>query len=308
MSLSPANKVATLRGLTRHFDAGLQEAMPMLLYPELCTVVPSMGADERYGFMGAMPGMREWVGDRVFNDLRGGDFTLANKEFESSLAIEKNHIDDDRLGMYGPVLNNLGREAMHHPDELLFDLQEAGETTVTWDGQFHYDTDHLWGDSGTQSNDLTYNASDPDNVTEDEFRAAYHAARLAMLGFKNDQGKLFIRPTFRPLPNLLLMVPPALEEVAHKAIRKQLVAAGETNIVLDAPRIIVGASLSSGRKFTLKNLSQNLRPFVFQARRPLARQMKGLDDREFKAVKFMADARYNVGYLAWWNDVLTTFT
>jgi phage major head subunit gpT-like protein len=50
-----------------------------------------------------------------------------------------------------------------------------------------------------------------------------------------------------------------------------------------------------------------LRPFVFQARRPLARQMKGMDDREFKNVKFMTDARYNLGYLAWWNAVLTEF-
>jgi len=55
-------------------------------------------------------------------------------------------------------------------------------------------------------------------------------------------------------------------------------------------------------------VGQKIKPFVFQARRPLGRQMKGLDDREFKDVKLMTDARYNVGYFAWWYSVQSTFT
>ena len=208
------------------------------MVPEVCTMVTSQGADEKYGFLGAMPGMKEWLGDRQFQTLRAADYTLANKEYESSVNIDKNDIDDDRLGMYGPVLQQLGMEAAHHPDELLLTLITAGESTACFDGQYFFDTDHSWGDSGSQSNDLTYAAASGTTPTEDEFRSAYHAARKAMLQFKNDQGKLFIRPTVRPLPNLLLVVPPDLEEVANKAINKQLVSSGETNIVLDKPRIV----------------------------------------------------------------------
>ena len=306
MALDTARAVATLRGLTAKFDIGMEEAAPF--YPEVCTMVTSQGADEKYGFLGAMPGMKEWLGDRQFQTLRAADYTLANKEYESSVNIDKNDIDDDRLGMYGPVLQQLGMEAAHHPDELLLTLITAGESTACFDGQYFFDTDHSWGDSGSQSNDLTYAAASGTTPTEDEFRSAYHAARKAMLQFKNDQGKLFIRPTVRPLPNLLLVVPPDLEEVANKAINKQLVSSGETNIVLDKPRIVTLGGLTDATKFYLLNLGQALKPFVFQARRPLARQMKGLDDREFKNVKFMTDARYNLGYLAWWNAVLTTFT
>lgn len=305
MSLNTARTVATLRGLTAKFDLAVSNAAPF--YPEVCTAVPSVGADEKYGFLGAMPGMREWLGDREFQSLRGADYTLANKEWESSLAIEKNDMDDDRLNMYGPVIDQLGQESAHHPDELLLSLIAAGETSGSFDGQYFFDTDHTWGDSGTQSNDLTSVAATGTAPTEAEFRTAYHAARKAMLQYKNDKGKLFIRPTVRPLLNLLLAVHPDMEEVANLAINKQLVNAGETNIVLDKPRIVtLGGSDAS--KFYLFNLGQALKPFVFQARRPLARQMKGMDDREFKDVKFMTDARYNMGYLAWWNAVLTTFT
>jgi hypothetical protein len=47
---------------------------------------------------------------------------------------------------------------------------------------------------------------------------------------------------------------------------------------------------------------------VFQKREPISRQPKGADDIEKKDIKFMTQARYNVGYLAWWNAVLYTFT
>lgn len=305
MALDTAAAVVVLRGLTRKFDEGMESYTPF--YPEVCSVRPSDGADEQYALLGAMPGVREWIGDRLFSRLRAAQFTIANREWEVSLEIEKNHIDDDRLGIYNDPLAALGVEAVAHPDELLFDLLVSGETEPCFDGQMYFDTDHAWGDSGTQSNDLTY-AKAGTLPTEAEFRAAYHQARAAMLSYKRDNGKPFVRPTIKPLSGLILFVPPALEEIAHKALLKDLISGGETNIVLDRPRIVTVTHLSDATKFYLINPTSPIRPFVFQARRPVGRQMKGLDDREFKAVKFMADARYNLGYGAWWNAVLTTFT
>lgn len=306
MPTNTASATAALRGLTAKFDIAVEQAQPF--YPEICTLVRSTGADEKYGFLGAMPGMREWIGDRQFAQLRAGDFKIANRLWEASLRIEREDIEDDRIGLYETPLAALGEEAAYHPDELVFDLLINGETGECFDGQNFFDTDHVWGESGTQSNDLTATAADPNAPTEAEFRAAYHAARAAMLSYRNDQGKLFMRPTIRPLTGLILLVPPAMEETAARAINKLLVNGGETNIVLDQPRIVASGHLTSPSKFYLLNVQSRLRPFIFQARRPLQRQMKGLDDREFKDVKFMADARYNVGYGAWWNAVLTTFT
>jgi phage major head subunit gpT-like protein len=308
MSLNTAAALAKLRSLTAKFDAGIEAARPF--YPEVCTVVPSDGADEEYGWIDGIPAMSEWLGDRIFHSLRGANFTLANKTWENSVEIDRDRIEDDRLGMYGPVLEQLGMEAEHHPDSLLITLMKGAESAACFDGQYFFDTDHSWGDSGSQSNDLTATAATGTAPTEAEFRTAYHAARAALLGFKRPNGELFIRPTVRPLPNLLLVVPTAMEEVANQAINKQLVSSGETNIVLDKPTImsIDSTTWGSTAKFDLYDLGRVLKPYVFQRRRPLSRQMKGLTDREFKNVKFMADARYNVGYLAWWTAVRTTFT
>lgn len=305
MPLDTARAITNLRSLTQRFDAGAEAAMPF--YPEIATVVQSDGSDEEYGGLGAVPGMREWIGDRQFQTLRGAKFTIANRKWESSVRVEKDDIDDARLVKYGPILEELGAEAAHHPDELMFELLIAGESQVCLDGQFFFDTDHAWGDSGTQSNDLSSAAATGTTPTAAEFRTAYHAARAALLGFRRDNGKLYHRPTIKPVTDLLMLVPSTHEEQAKKAFEQQYLASGETNFVLDMPRIVACSYLTAD-KFYLLRTGQRLKPFVFQARQPIQRQMKGMDDREFKDVKFMCDARYNAGYLAWWNAVLTTWT
>lgn len=304
MSLDTANVIATLRGLTAKFDGAVKAATPF--YPQICTVVPSKGADEQYGWLGSMPGMREWLGDRIFNELIGAKYTLVNKEFENSVRIPRTTIEDDRMSMFGPVLEALGVEATYHPDELLFSLIIAASSTVGWDGQYYFDTDHSAGDSGTQSNALTYNAADHTAVTATEFKAAFNAAVLAMAQYKNDKGKLLNRPTFKGFTNLLCVVPPALLEAATNAFEAQIIS-NTSNVVIWKPTVIMSPHLASSVKFQVYNLGDVLKPYIFQARRPLQRQMKGLEDREFKDVKFMCDARYNVGYGAWWTAVETTF-
>lgn len=308
MSQDTARTLATLRGMTGKFDLGVQSATPY--WPTKANLLPSSGADERYGALGNMPGMREWLGDRIFNTLRSTDFTIVNKLWEDSLAIEKVDIEDDRLGMYDMALEQLGAEAMYHPDELMFTLQTTGDANLCMDGQYFYDTDHSWGDSGTQSNKLSPVAATGTVPTEAEFRTAYHAARAALLGFKNDQGKPFHRPTLKPIDDLVLEVPLAMQEVATEALFKTFVNAGESNVVLDKPQLVTLPALDAvdDHSFYLHRVGQRIKPFAFQARRPLARVMKGLDDREYKDVKLMADARYNVGYFAWWYSVKSTFT
>lgn len=306
MSLDTAAATVILNSLTATFDREARAATPF--YPTITTRVNSMRDSENYGWLGAMPGMREWLGDRLFKQLRAAQYSLANKTWENSLLISKENLEDDVLGMYGPVLADLAAEATHHPDELVITALVNGESTACFDGQFFFDTDHSWGDSGTQDNDLTSNIVTANDPTAAEFKTAYHAAREALVGFKNDQGKNFVRPIVTGLSDLLILVPPNMQQAATEAVEAQLLGGGDTNIVLDRPRIVTSPLLTADTKWYLFNLAGSLRPLVFQARRPLGRQMKGLDDRETKDVKFMADARYNVGYLAWWNAVLTTFT
>jgi phage major head subunit gpT-like protein len=302
------------RGFTQTFDNRALQARPF--YPKIATIVQSTGYDEKYGWIGDFPGMREWLGERKFKELLMADYTLANKLWEQSLIIEKTVWDDNRLGTTKPLIEGLADEAMYHPDELMFQVLVAGEAATlgtAYDGQFFFDTDHVFGDSGSQSNDLTYAAATGTTPTVAEFRAAYNQAYAALIGFKGDNGKPFWRPALNDAFNksIMVLVPAVLYGTAMEAIGPQIPNdSGYRTFVAGMPEVIPISHLTDATKFYVLNVGTNMKPFVFQQRDPLRRQVKEFitDDIEHKHFKVMTQARYNVGYLAWWNAVLTTFT
>lgn len=306
MSLVTARYQAVQRDVTQVFKTRAEAASPF--YPELCTIVPSNSLDEKYSMLGGLPGMREWIGERKAKELRAGNFVITNKHWESTLVIEKNDIDDDRLGTLNTQVMGLADEATYHPDELLFTIADsAAETTACFDGQYFFDTDHAWGDSGSQSNLLTYNASSHTAVTVAEFKAAFHAALLKILGYKNDQGKFLVRPRVGKLGNLVVCVPLALYQVAVQCFEQIVIATGESNFVLEKPTVIPVQYLTSSVKFDLYYTGGLIKPYVFQARKALQFQVTGATDIEKKYLLAMTEARYNIGYGAWWTAVRTEF-
>ena len=307
MAHDTAKATTKLRGLTAQFDNAIKAYTPF--WTRMATPVQSKGADERYSILGRVPGVREWIGERDFQELRAADWTLVNQKWEESIEIDYDDIEDDRLGMYAPVMAQIGLRMAQHPDELIFSLINNGEATACFDTQFFFDTDHSWGDSGTQSNDLEYNATDHTSVTAAEMKAAFNAARQALLGFQDDQGKLLNGPIYQDMSGLLLLVPPALEQVAYDGLTSVLLGGGDTNVVINRPEIVVSPSFSSSVKFDLYKLDAPLKPYIFQQRRPVRRAIEGYGKTTIKdkGVYFMADARYTAGYGAWWTAVRTTF-
>ena len=74
----------TLRGIyvafNTLFNKALEEVKP--LYKEIATITPSTTEAETYAWLGDIPGMREWVGDREIQNLTASDYTIKNKGFE----------------------------------------------------------------------------------------------------------------------------------------------------------------------------------------------------------------------------------
>ena len=305
MALDIASAQVKLRDLTAKFDNRVAAATPF--YPNVCYDASSVRTSEKYGWIGNMPGMREWLGERQFSELRAANFVLENKHWESSLLIKKTDLADDNLGQYGPVLEQLGIEAAHHPDELWFSVLEQGASSTCFDGQYFFDTDHAWGNSGTQSNSITSTVVSTSAPTVAEVKTAIRKMVKTMLAFKNDQGKLYNRPTVGRLNDLTLLVPLALRDLVYDALESELIG-NSTNVVVDRPNIVSSPYLTSDVKLYLFKTGEAVKPFVFQRREPLTRMMKGVDDLETKDVKFMTEARYNVGYFAWWTSILCTLT
>jgi phage major head subunit gpT-like protein len=104
--------------------------------------VPSAASAENYGFLGQMPRMREWIGDRVVNSLDSFGYQIKNRTFESTIAIKREQIEDDVYGLFKPLFAEMGRSVALFPDELVYSLLAAGFATKCYDGQNFFDADH----------------------------------------------------------------------------------------------------------------------------------------------------------------------
>jgi len=96
--------------------------------------VASSGASEQYSGLGAFPAMREWVGPRVAGNLDANSFQIVNRMFESTVRVSRNHIVDDRIGVFAPVFQRMGINARLHPVELILGLLRNGFTGIGHDG------------------------------------------------------------------------------------------------------------------------------------------------------------------------------
>ena len=114
------------------------------------------------------------------------------------------------------------------------------------------------------------------------------------------------------MQDLVCCVPLNLWDVAVKAFEQTIsleaATSGTSNVLLARPQVICNQYMSDPDTFDLYHVGQRLKPYVFQARTPLRTQVKGPEDIEFKHFKSMTEARYNVGYLAWWTAVRTDFS
>ncbi|MEX5343012.1 Mu-like prophage major head subunit gpT family protein [Pseudomonas sp. I2] len=111
-------------------------------WQRIATEVPSTSSSNTYGWLGQFPAFREWVGERVLRDMATHAYTINNKKFESSVSVPRDAMEDDEVGVYGALFQEMGRAAKAHPDELVFAMLKAGLTTACYDGQNFFDTDH----------------------------------------------------------------------------------------------------------------------------------------------------------------------
>lgn len=130
-------------GFRLDFNTGLAGHAP--LWNRVATLVPSTTAANTYGWLRDFPRLREWLGDRVVKSISEGDYTIRNRSFEATVGVNRDNIEDDALGIYGPMMQELGRSAAEFPDELVFALLQAGFVTACWDGQNFFDAEHPVG-------------------------------------------------------------------------------------------------------------------------------------------------------------------
>jgi len=288
MIVNQATLNAIFKNFNTLFQQGLQQAQPQ--WEKIATRVPSSTKEENYSWLGNLISLREWIGDRVIQNLKAYNYAIVNKHFEGTVEVDRDDIEDDRIGVYAPIVQMLGFQAAQHPDKLIFDLLNNGFSSLCYDGQYFFDTDHPLPDGTTQSNKGTAALS----IT------SYGAARAAMGKIKGDNGEpLGIVPD-------TLVVPPALELTARQILNAEMISingVAQTNPYRNSAQLVVSPRLTSDTAWFLLQTNGPIKPLIFQARKNP--EFVALDRPENPEVfnrnkyRYGVDYRGNAGYGLW---------
>lgn len=281
-------------GLRTEFFNGYSGVEPT--WKQMVLEVNSTKAEEIYDWLGDTPMLREWIDNRQPSALAEFGFTAKNKDYEATLAVDRNVIDDDQYDQVKTRAKMMGENVAKDMEQIFTTFIEAGTTQVCYDGQYYFDTDHSEGDSGTQSNLLTSTALSAANAK---------VAISRMKSFKNDKGrKAGINPTH-------ILVPPALEWTARSIFEPKAVdvSTDPTAAVLSGIlKVIVNPYLTedgtpANSAWYLLALGTAMKPFIFQNRKKP--EFVALDKSDSpanfmsKTLYYGIDARFRFVYGDW---------
>ncbi len=296
MLVNKSNLTAVFINLKTTFNKAF-EAAPTL-WQRTTMRVPSGSSQNDYSWLSRFPRMRKWIGDKAVKALEAFSYTVVNDDWEATVQVDRNDIEDDNLGIYAPMAQDAGWSAKQLPDEIDADLKNNAFTNTCYDGQYFYDTDHpVKNADGVVASVSNKGTAALSAATPAAAAASYGAGRLAIMNFKDDEA--------RPLglvPNVL-EVPPALEATGRLLLESDRLSDESPNPYKGTAELLVNPRLTSDTAWFLHVTNRPVKPFIFQERKKpsFVQQINPDADDVFmrKQFKFGAEARAAGGYGFW---------
>lgn len=303
------------RAIIGEFYARLEQNAGGLWVNRISTVpFQSDQASEEYRWLGMAPVMREWIGGRQAKGFRTQGLVIRNVTFEATLEVLLEEIRRDKTGQVMARVREMADRVDAHWAKLITSLIVGGETGIAYDGQYFFDTDHAEGDSGAQSNDITYDATTPTAPTAAEFELAIMKSVETLIGLKDDQGE----PMNENANSFLVMVPVPFMGAAAAALKNPVIVDGSgarTNLLTNIGgltfELAVNPRLTWTTKFVTFRAGDDVAPLIRQEEVPLKIDAVAEgSELEFNEKKhhYGVSAVRGAGYGAWQKAVLTTFT
>ena len=298
MQINQANLSALFRGYRVQFMEAYQGAVPF--WDQIAMRTPSSSAQELYHWLGAVPGMKQLLGEVVISNLSANKYAITNNEWEDTIAVKQADIERDTYGIYNPLMQAMGIASKEHPDELVSNLLINGFTTADYTGKNFFDSAKVQ-DGDPNGTTLTNKATAKLGPT------SFAAARQAIKSVKNSKG--------RPMGlgrKLLLIVPPALEVQGRQILQADFIqqtaansdakaVAAVSNVNKGTAELVVWPRLAGNdNAWFLLEVGMPVKPLIVQVEKETGLQSLTNPDSDhvFKKHEFLYKAygRYNAGY------------
>jgi phage major head subunit gpT-like protein len=160
MFVNKAAVAEVFKGFQTIFNQSI-EALPVY-WKNIAGEIQSSGASEDYKWLEGVPMPREWKGPRQVVGLSGKHYEVYNTTFEDTIGISVDDIEDDKLGMHKPRVQELAEFAGgYHIDALVFAALAAAFTAAGPDGAAFISAAHPRNGLANQSNLIGSGSSDP---------------------------------------------------------------------------------------------------------------------------------------------------
>lgn len=288
---------------------------------DLSAYFTSDQGSEEYKWLGQAPTMREWKGGRQEKGVRENGLTIKNVKYESTLGIDGDDFRRDKTGQIQVRINEQADRAASHWAGLLSTLVLNGASTVCYDGEYFFDTDHKEGLNTTnQSNSISVDISEEavahhgsvSNPSVEEMRNVILKGIQAILGFKDDQNE----PMNENARMFRVMCPTSLWTQCMGAVGLPTLGGGATNLLASLDGFSIGVEvnprLSSWTdKVAIFRADGSVKPFIRQEEYDPEPMMLDESSEYYKLndkLLFGLKASRGVGYGYWQHAILTTMT
>ncbi len=280
-------------------------------------------ASETYNWIGQTPAMREWLAGRQAKGFSGQGVTIVNKHYEATIELALKDMRRDKTGQIRARMGEFAERGQTHWASLVSTLIVNGATTVCYDGQYYFDTDHSEGDSGSQSNKITVDISalpaiNHGSVTTpsiEEMQQSILAGVAQILSFVDDKGE----PMNELAKAFTVMVPIGLYMTAVAAVTPAAIMALQNNMngnnLADFQiRVVPNTRLTTASwtdKFAVFRTDAATKGLIRQTEKEIELKMKD-ENSEFAfdndAIQLGIDGWRGAGYGHWQRSCHVTMT
>ena len=288
MEITTQSLTSAKRGLQKIFDNAYQGIAEMW-WKQLALSTTSNGSDEEYHWLGAVPGLKELIGEvQIANLIRHG-FTIKNKEWADTIGIKRKDLERDRLAIYTAFVQAMAEAAAYQPGELVAKLLVDGFTETDYTGTAFFST-------GKKAH-AKANAFDTIVDNKKLSQANFRAARKLLIGRLNAEGR-----AMRLGKDVVLVVSPTYQSTALEITTAEKLG-NNTNVDRGTARTLVLPellALSAEHHWFLLEAGGAMKPFIVQ-KETEPQQAMVTDPNDSHVVKhqefiYQVYCRHNAGY------------
>lgn len=272
----------------RFFKAAQTAIANEAWWRRIAQIKKSTQKSEDYGWLGDLPGVKEWLDERVIEALKKFTYSLENKDWEDTIGIDTNDIADnpnfveDRIPMLADVM-------ARHPNKLMTELMEDGTTNLCYDGTAFYNTIHpINGDTGNTFTNLVTGSG----ITVANIKTDLGTVKENFLTYKDANGDV----KFDSIGKILVQYHPNLEEQMTEIFEAERAASGATNTFYKKMEPHALGRFSDTIDWYAHKVDGLMLPFVFQERKAITREWDLTEKFMRRHIFFGVDARYVGGY------------